>query len=379
MQNQTPTSRSPADAPLRRLSNSAVEVELPREQLHASDSLSIAPPERRAYDYLAHQPIHGNVLVVDDDAVNAQLLTRLLQREGYTVQSVADGAAAIDVVAQWAPDVLLLDVQLPKIDGFEVCRRLKTDSATRLTPVIFLTGLDAREHRLEGIKAGADDFLAKPFNVEELRARVRSLVHLKHHTDELESAESVILSLALTVEARDSYTSGHCRRLAEFAVALGSELRLPYDDLEALRRGAFLHDVGKIGVPDSILLKSSRLTQEEMEVMQTHTVIGDRLCGNMRSLAPVRPIIRHHHERLDGSGYPDHLAGESVPLLAQIVGMVDAYDAITTTRQYRPARSPREACQELFDDGQRGKLSKTLTMTFVRLLADGLVERMAIQ
>jgi putative two-component system response regulator len=356
-----------------------VEVELPREQLHASDSLSIAPPERRAYDYLAHQPIHGNVLVVDDDAVNAQLLTRLLQREGYTVQSVADGAAAIDVVAQWAPDVLLLDVQLPKIDGFEVCRRLKTDSATRLTPVIFLTGLDAREHRLEGIKAGADDFLAKPFNVEELRARVRSLVHLKHHTDELESAESVILSLALTVEARDSYTSGHCRRLAEFAVALGSELRLPYDDLEALRRGAFLHDVGKIGVPDSILLKSSRLTQEEMEVMQTHTVIGDRLCGNMRSLAPVRPIIRHHHERLDGSGYPDHLAGESVPLLAQIVGMVDAYDAITTTRQYRPARSPREACQELFDDGQRGKLSKTLTMTFVRLLADGLVERMAIQ
>jgi putative two-component system response regulator len=254
------------------------------------------------------------------------------------------------------------------MDGFEVCRRIKADPATRLTPVVFLTGLDAREHRIAGINAGADDFLGKPYNLEELRARVHSLMQLKHYTDDLESAESVIMSLALTVEARDAYTNGHCQRLSAYARTLGAEIGLPDEELEALRRGGYLHDVGKVGIPDAVLLKPSKLTDAEFELMQRHTTIGDDLCGDMRSLAPVRPIVRHHHERLDGSGYPDGLSGGDVPLVAQIVGIVDAYDAMTTTRPYRQARPTREACTELVADARHGKFDLSLVDAFVSLV-----------
>ncbi|HEX3867708.1 MAG TPA: HD domain-containing phosphohydrolase [Gemmatimonadaceae bacterium] len=321
----------------------------------------------------------GRVLVVEDDPSNARMLTRLLCSEGYTVETAADGQEALDVIAKRPPDVLLLDVMLPTIDGFEVCRRVKADPATRLTPVVFLTGLDAGEHRIAGINVGADDFLSKPFNTEELRARVRSLVQLKHFTDELESAESVILSLALTVEARDSYTNGHCHRLAAYATALGAELAMSREDLGALRRGAYLHDVGKIGIPDSVLLKPATLTPEEYSVMQRHAVIGDALCGDMRSLAPVRAIVRHHHERLDGSGYPDGLSGDDIPVVAQIVGIVDAYDAMTTSRPYRGGRSAREACLELGDDARRGRFNPQLVQSFIGLLENGRVPPYALR
>ena len=236
--------------------------------------------------------------------------------------------------------------------------------------MVFLTGLDSREDRIKAIKAGADDFLSKPFHPEELRARVRSLVQLKHHTDELESAESVIRGLALTVEARDKYTNGHCQRLASYATALGTALGLPADALKALGRGAYLHDVGKVGIPDEVLLKPSKLTDAEFAVMQQHTVIGDSLCGDMRSLAPVRPIVRHHHERLDGSGYPDRLSGDAIPLLAQIVGIVDAYDAMTTTRPYREARQVDVACRELVAERLR-----LFNIVSVRLTPSPLTER----
>jgi putative two-component system response regulator len=314
---------------------------------------------------------NGTVLVVEDDEANARLLTRILQSQGYSVTTVGDGEAAVRATIRQQPDVLLLDVQLPTIDGFEVCRRVKADHATRFTPVIFLTGLAAEEHRLAGIDAGADDFLSKPFSQQELRARVRSLVRLKRRTDELESAESVIMSLALTVEARDPYTSGHCQRLAAYATALATELRLPEEAISAIKRGAILHDVGKVGIPDAILLKPSKLTASEFEIMQTHTEIGDALCGDMRSLVPVRPIIRHHHERLDGSGYPDGLSGDGVPLLAQLVGLVDAYDAMTTVRPYQTARAPVEACRELLESAERGKFNPGFVERFVGMIDSG--------
>jgi putative two-component system response regulator len=310
----------------------------------------------------------GRILVVEDDKPNADMLTRLLLKEGYSVETVVDGQEALDAIALRPPDLLLLDVRLPKVDGFEICRQVKGNPATRLIPVIFLTGLDASLHRIAGIRAGADDFLSKPFNIEELRARVRSLLQIKHYTDELESAESVIMSLALTVEARDSYTNGHCHRLATYATALGAELSMSPEDMSALRRGAYLHDVGKIGIPDAVLLKPATLTDAEFSVMQRHAIIGDALCGDMRSLAPVRAIVRHHHERLDGSGYPDGLTGDETPIVAQIVGIVDAYDAMTTDRPYRGARSARVACAELSADASRGKFDLTLVKTFVHLL-----------
>ena len=320
---------------------------------------------------LTNDLARGTVLVVEDDVQNARLITRLLTSEGFLVDVVGDGAAALAAVKRRAPDVVLLDWMLPRISGLEVCERLKADPATRLIPVVLLTGLDAREHRLAGINAGADDFLTKPFDFEELRARVRSLARLKQYTDELDSAESVITSLALTVEARDAYTEGHCARLVKYATALGSAVGVTRNDLAALERGGYLHDVGKIGVPDAVLLKPNTLTVPEFVVMQRHTVIGERLCGDLRSLAAVRPIVRHHHERLDGSGYPDGLHGDDIPLLAQIVGIVDAFDAITTVRPYRPARSWQMARAELVEDVRAGRFSDRLVTTFLTLVEHG--------
>ena len=292
----------------------------------------------------------------------------------YHVQQAKDGESALAAINKDPPDLILLDVQMPGLDGFEVCRVLKQTPATRLTPVVLITGLSDRQSRLAGIEAGADDFLSKPFDPDELRARVRSLLRLKRYTDELESAESVILSLALTVETRDPYTEGHCQRLARYATRLGTELGLTEDELAALYRGAYLHDVGKIGIPDSILLKPTKLTVAEYEALKQHTVIGDKLCGNMRSLALVRPIVRHHHERLDGSGYPDHLRGDEVPLLAQIVSIVDAYDAITTTRPYRAAATPEHAYNELRLDVTRGQFSSELVAVFLKVAPSAVSE-----
>lgn len=319
----------------------------------------------------------GKVLVADDVEANIELLQGLLARDGYTVRVARDGDEALQAVAREHPDVVLLDVMMPKVNGFEVCGALKRDPATRLIPVVLITALHEREDKIQGINAGADDFLSKPVNAHELRARVRSLVRLKRYTDDLDSAESVILSLALTIEARDSYTDGHCQRLASYAAAMGVHLDLSDEDLAALHRGGFLHDVGKIGVSDAILLKPGALTPDEYERMKLHTVIGDRLCGELRSLRKVRPIVRHHHERLDGSGYPDGLRGDGVPLLAQLMGVVDVYDALTTTRPYRAALPTERAYEALAEEASRGWRSRDLVEEFIRLGRSGRLERLA--
>jgi putative two-component system response regulator len=317
------------------------------------------------------------VLVVDDEAGNREVLTRVLRRRQYDVQAVPDGESALALIEQATrlPDLVLLDVMLPGIDGFTLCRKIKSNPLTRLIPVVLLTGLEAKQHKIEGINSGADDFLTKPVQMEELAARAASLVRLKRYTDDLESAESVILSLALTVEARDPYTDGHCQRLAAYSSALGVALGLDRDDIAALHRGGYLHDVGKIGVADSILLKTAPLTADEYRQMQAHTTIGERLCGELRSLRTVRAIVRHHHERLDGTGYPDGLRGDDIPLTAQIVGVVDAYDAMTTTRPYRAALTQAVACGELRRDAQEGRLNRDIVDAFVRLDRDAVVHR----
>ena len=207
--------------------------------------------------------------------------------------------------------------------------------------------------------------------MRSVRAQVRSLLRTRRYTDHLDSAESVILSLALTIETRDAYTEGHCRRLSEYAVALGRQLALSEADLDALRSGGILHDIGKVGIPDAVLLKRGPLTPDEFEIMKQHTVIGERLCGTVGSLKRVRPIVRHHHERLDGTGYPDGLRGEAIPLLAQIVGVVDVFDALTTDRPYRLAATHEEACSELEEEAARGWRSADLVDRFTALLRAG--------
>jgi putative two-component system response regulator len=312
----------------------------------------------------------GRILIVDDEPSNIQLLSRLMRGRGYEVLAAADGQQALESVARHRPDLVLLDVNMPKLDGFEVCRRLKADPATRLIPIVLITGLKEMEDRIRGIDAGADDFLTKPFNVPELEARVRSLTRLKRYTDELDFAESVILSLGLTIEARDPYTKGHCQRLARYAATLGQRLGLDADQLVALHRGAFLHDVGKVGIPDAVLLKSGRLTESEYALMQQHTIIGHNLCGELRSLQDVRPIVRHHHERPDGSGYPDGLKGDAIPLLARIISIVDVYDALTTERPYKTASLPDRALRELREEAARGWKFRELVEEFATLATE---------
>jgi putative two-component system response regulator len=310
------------------------------------------------------------VLVVDDVVANVELLKALLTREGYSVVTATDGEEALAMVASAHPDLVLMDVLMPKLSGYEVCERIKHNPATRLTPVVLITALFEREHKIQGINAGADDFLTKPVDPHELKARARSLVRLKRYTDDLDSAESVIMSLALVIEARDAYTDGHCQRLAAYATAFGTALQMRDEELAALFRGGYLHDIGKVGIADDILLKPGHLSDSEYRQIKEHPVIGDRLCGELRSLRQVRPIVRHHHERLDGSGYPDGLEGDEIPLLAQIMGIVDVYDAITTTRPYKPAATAEQACMELRQEVARGWRRRDLVEAFTALKID---------
>jgi putative two-component system response regulator len=313
----------------------------------------------------------GRVVVADDLAQSRGPMTELLEDDGHIVYSAPDGAAALELVLRERPDVVVSDVMMPNMNGFELCKAVKADRATRLIPVVLVTGATERQYRLRGIDSGADDFLIKPVDGEELKARVRSLIRLKRFTDELDSAESVILSLGVTVEARDGYTSGHCERMAAYAAAFGTHLGLAGDQVAALRRGGYLHDVGKIGIPDAILMKPGPLTDEEFAVMKRHPIIGESVCGDLRLLRPVRSIVRHHHERLDGSGYPDGLRGDDVPLLAQITGIVDVYDALTVNRPYRARVATDAAYAELRLEATRGWRSHELVESFVALAESG--------
>jgi putative two-component system response regulator len=307
----------------------------------------------------------GTVLIVDDYEPNLAGLRLLLQNVGYSVTTASNGRDALAMVARERPDLVLLDVVMPGISGVDVCAVLKGDPETRLTPVVLISATNERSARLAGLGAGADDFLSKPVDPEELYARVRSLIRLKRLTDDLESAESLFLTLGRVVEARDPCTQGHCERLARYATALGIRLNLDQLDLDALHRGAFLHDVGKIGVPDSVLLKKGTLTPHEYAIMKQHPAIGDDLCATIRSLDAVRPIVRHHHERLDGRGYPDGLAGAQIPLLARVVSVVDVFDALTTDRPYRRALPIQTAYEIMLKEVASGWCDASIVDTFI--------------
>jgi putative two-component system response regulator len=312
----------------------------------------------------------GRVLIVDDYEANITALRKLLEGQGYEVLTATNGRDALDMVHREHPDLVLLDVVMPDVSGLDVCASLKNVAETCLTPVVLVSALQERATRIEGLEAGADDFLSKPVDPQELYARVRSLIKLKRLTDDLESAETMFLTLGRFIEARDPFTENHCDRLVDYATALASALNLDPADLDALYRGAFIHDIGKIAIPDRILLKKGKLTHAEYELMKQHPVIGDDLCRTVRSLDDVRGIVRHHHERLDGRGYPDGLAGDDIPLLARIVTIVDVFDALTTDRPYRKAIAVGTALQIMHDDAKRGWCDPALFETFVDVLPE---------
>ncbi|MGA8869672.1 MAG: HD domain-containing phosphohydrolase [Candidatus Acidiferrales bacterium] len=311
------------------------------------------------------------ILIVDDEFSARTALTALLRREGYDVRETSSGAGAFAESAAFRPDLILLDIVMPGISGFEVCRQIKAAPETRLTPIILITGLSATADRINGINAGADDLLSKPIDFNELLARTRSLLRLKHFTDELENAENVLFSLAQSIEARDPYTSGHCERLANMSARLAEKVGLPEEEIKALRWAGIVHDIGKVVVPDAILLKPGPLSPEEIEVIRKHPVVGERICAPLKAFRLVLPIIRHHHEKHDGSGYPDGLRNGEIPLTAAILQLADVYDALTTNRPYRKASPSDVGLQIMEDEAALGWWDRNLFDAFRDMIRDG--------
>lgn len=292
----------------------------------------------------------GYILIVEDHEAVAQALADLLQEDGHRSEIAFSGQEALRTVEYAPPELILLDLNLPDTDGLTLCRQLKQHETTRLIPVIIVTAHADRQAQLLSIAAGAEGYLQKPVDAQELATRVTALLRAKRLNDQLEPAENVIFALALTVEAKDAYTEGHLERLANYATAIGERIGITGPALTALRYGAHLHDVGKIGIDETILRKAGALTADEYRIMQQHTVIGERIVSPLRMASRVGPIVRSHHERWNGSGYPDRLAGEAIPLGARIVAVVDAFDAMTTQRPYNRVFSFSEAATRL----QRG-------------------------
>jgi len=298
--------------------------------------------------------VKGTILVADDNADIREPLMELLRSHSYRVIEAEDGDQAFLETCSQTVDLALLDVQMPGQTGFSVCRAIKARPETRFVPVVLITGLAGAEDRIQGIEAGADDFLNKPVKREELLARVRSLVRLKRYTDELENAETVLCMLARSIEAKDPYTEGHCDRLSRYTVSLAEKIGLPEDAFDDLRRGGIVHDIGKVAVPESVLLKPGPLDPDERKIMEQHTIAGERICAPLKSFRNILPIIRSHHEKQDGSGYPDHLKGAEIPLTARILQTVDIFDSLTTDRPYRKALSQEKAIEIMWEETRRG-------------------------
>jgi putative two-component system response regulator len=312
----------------------------------------------------------ATILLVEDNLDVRRVLAALLGELGYGVVAANSAERALDVLNVVVPDLILTDVHMGAISGIELCARVKNDPRYEFTPVVILTAVSELEFRVAGLAAGADDFFSKPVEFAELRARVATLLRVKFLVDQLERTEAVTTSLALTIEARDTYSSGHSDRLAHYAVAVGQALDVDARTIRALRLGGYLHDLGKITVPDSILLKPGLLDAQERTLMQAHPIAGSNLVQGLRGLDLVRPIIRHHHERLDGSGYPDGLKGEAIPLGARIISCIDVYDALLCRRPYRPALPHSEALSVLLQETDLGYWDPTIVGIFVNVLSD---------
>jgi len=310
------------------------------------------------------EPTGRRILVVDDDPTIGAALEYILQREGYQVARARDGRGALAAVADRPPDLMLLDLNMPQMGGYEVCKRVKSDSATSLLPIVIVTGESEADARLQAWEAGADDFLTKPFQVVEVLARCRSLLRTKQLVDELDSAQSVLFALARTLEAKSRYAQGHSERVTDHALVLADRVGLPAVDKETLRRGSLLHDIGKISTPDSILDKPARLTTEEYAIVKQHPAEGVRIVESLRSIRDVIPFIRWHHERMDGGGYPDGLFGGSIPLAVRVLSVADVYDALATERPYRPALTQAECFRVMRADAAGGGLDPDLVEVF---------------
>jgi putative two-component system response regulator len=305
-------------------------------------------------EYSETQKAGATILIVDDQAPNREFLKDTLIDHGFKVIMAVNGSEALDLLGKSQVDLVLLDVMMPGLSGFEVCSEIKTNPLTFLIPVVFVTALSDMESRIKSINAGGDDLLTLPVDRIELLARVRSLLRLKLRTDELERAESVLFTLARIIEGRDPNTHGHCERISLLSMALGEYLGIKAEQVSALKLAGVVHDIGKIRIPDAILLKPGPLSSEEWSVMREHSVVGERICAPLRSFRLVLPIIRHHHEKRDGTGYPDGLREDDIPITARILQVVDVYDALRSVRPYKAAMSSTDSIRTMREEVRRG-------------------------
>ena len=311
------------------------------------------------------------VLIVDGEDINRRLLKAILKTSSYKIIEARRASEAMELLQREKIDLMIVDLMLPEVSGPELCRWMKANRATHLVPILMMTSVQGVENEIVGISSGADEFLIKPLHPAVVRTRVRAMLRNKALIDSLEEAESILFALAQAVEHRDPNTGQHCQRLAVASVMLGEALGLANADLTALFRGGYLHDIGKVAIPDSILFKNGSLTAEEWAIMRSHPVRGEEICRTMKSLWPVLPIIRNHHEHWDGTGYPDGLAGEDIPLLARILQVADIYDALTTERPYKPTLSHADAIAVMEDEVRKGWRDPELVPLFANTIQSG--------
>ncbi|SRR6266566_4628454 len=313
--------------------------------------------------------MNPTILLVDPPSAERENWKAFLENQNYNVLTADHAESARRLCLELQPDLVLLYDHLPQVRGFELCRRLKKDPLNHFTPVVLVSAAPTPREREQGREAGAADFWGLPSSFGNWLGRIEALLRLKSLIDD--QAKTVILSLAHSIEAKHSLTQGHSDRLADCAVQLGRSLGMAEGDLEELRLGCLLHDIGKVAVPHSILLKPGRLNPQEMEIMRQHPVMGEQICAPLKSFRPILPIIRHHHERMDGTGYPDGLSAEEIPLKARILQVADVYDALINDRPYREACTSEEALEILRQEAAYGWTDVSLVWKFARISRSG--------
>jgi putative two-component system response regulator len=343
-------------------------AEKPPGQLQATAERSGEGGNAREYNAAIERPIH--VVAIDDEPSAIAVLEAGCAIAGFKLSTTNDPHEGHQLIRELEPDVVLLDVMMPGLNGFDLCKAIKSDPQTQLIPVVLVTALDSRNDRLQGIEAGCDDFVTKPIDRLELTARVRSLARVRRLTADLDDAEQILGSIAKNVEIKDGNTAEHCERLTRFGMAFGQYLDLSAPDVKALSRAGLLHDIGKVGIPDGILLKRGKLDEAEFKIMKTHAALGAELLAPLRSMQRVVPIVRHHHEAWGGGGYPDGLCGSDIPLLARIFTVLDIYDALTMERPYKPAFSREKSLEIMTTECAEGKTDPELFEKFKAFLAD---------